>query len=323
MLRELKITNLALVEELHITLPAGLIVLTGETGAGKSIILQAIHLLSGGKITGNWIRTGSETASVEALFEIDPRHRLLREHLQLAGFEAEDEIILRRVLTNGKSRFYINGSLTTAKLVGEIAENLLSVASQHDHQQLLDPRSHLDFIDAIGGHWPARQLLGEVFDQWQDLRGKMQRLQQLEREKEQRRDFLLFQAREIREAALQPGEDEILVHRKERLKAADTLMRLGRESYQLLNEAITEKLTQVRKNLEQMSIFDKELATLSEEVSGHAFELEDQLVKLRNYIEAIPSDPTELDRLTERIDLLQRLKRKYGLSLDAVIAHGQ
>jgi DNA repair protein RecN (Recombination protein N) len=322
MLRELKITNLALVEELHITLPAGLVVLTGETGAGKSIILQAIHLLSGGKVAGNWIRTGSETASVEALFEISPRHHLLREELQLAGVEAEDEIILRRVLTNGKSRFYINGGLTTARLVGEISENLLSVASQHDHQQLLDPRSHLDFIDAIGGHWPARQLLAEKYDQWQELRSKLQRLQQLEREKEQRRDFLSFQVREIREAALQPGEDETLTRQKERLKASDTLMRLGQESYQLLDETVTEKLTQVRKNLDQMSSYDQEIAALGEEVSGHAFELEEQLTKLRNYLEAITSDPAELDRLTGRIDLLQRLKRKYGPSLAEVIAHG-
>jgi DNA repair protein RecN (Recombination protein N) len=322
MLRELKISNLALVEELHINLPTGLVVLTGETGAGKSIILQAIHLLSGGKISGNWIRTGADTASVEALFEISPRHLSLREELQEAGFEAEDEIILRRVLAGGKSRFFINGSLATAKFVGEIAENLLSVASQHDHQQLLNPRSHLDFIDAIGGHFPARQQLGAAYDQWQEARSRVQNLQQLERDKEQRRDFLSFQAREIRDAAILPGEDEILASRKERLKAADTLMRLGREAYELLNEAITEKLSQARKNLEQMAVLDPEISAVSEKISGHAFELEDHLAAIRNYVEDVPDDPDELDRLNGRIDLLQRLRRKYGPSLAEVIEHG-
>ncbi|MDA8164630.1 MAG: DNA repair protein RecN [Desulfobacteraceae bacterium] len=324
MLRELRIVNLALIEELHISFPAGLVVLTGETGAGKSIILQAIHLLSGGKVAGDWIRTGAESATVEALFEIRTGHRELRQSLEEAGIEeADGELIVRRVLTPGKSRFFINGCLVTAKIAGDIAEHLLSVASQHDHQQLLAPRSHLDFIDAMGGHGLARRQLGAVYDEWQALRARLRQTQEAERDKEQRRDFLAFQAREIEEARLQPGEDELLAREKERLKSSDSLMRLGRESYHLLAEAVTEKLALARRNLEQMAALDQGVAGLAEEVAGHAFELEDRLAQLRDYVDNLADDPAALDRITARIDLLQRLKRKYGPELADVIACGE
>jgi DNA repair protein RecN (Recombination protein N) len=323
MLKELKIVNLALIEELHITLPGGLVVLTGETGAGKSIILQAIHLLSGGKASGNWVRTGSKTGSVEALFEIGPRHHTLREEMRQAGFDAEDEIVIRRILAAGKSRFYVNGGLATAKQAGEITAKLLSVASQHDHQQLLIPRSHLDFIDAVGGHSQQRQQLAEQYDRWQELLSRLLQLHEQEREKERRRDFLSFQVGEIMEAAIQADEDETLARDKELLKSSDTLMRLGQESYQLLTETVTDSLARIRGNLEQMASCDQELSELSEDVSSHAFELEDNLARLRNYIEAIPNDPAGLERISERIDLLQRLKRKYGPSLAEVITHGE
>jgi DNA repair protein RecN (Recombination protein N) len=324
MIRELKIVNLALIEELHISFPAGLVVLTGETGAGKSIILQAIHLLSGGKAAGDWIRTGAESASVEALFEVKDEHHHLVDILQQAGIEeADGQIIIRRMLTPGKSRFFINGCFVAARTAAQIAEYLLSVASQHDHQQLLHPRSHLDFIDAMGGHGPDRRQLGATYDEWLKLRALFQELQEEERDKEQRRDFLSFQVREIEEARLQPGEDELLTQEKERLKGSDSLKRLGRESYHLLSGTVTEKLALVRRNLEQMAALDRGMTGLAEEVSGHVFELEDRLAQLRNYVENISDDPAELDRVTARIDLLQRLKRKYGPELADVIAHGE
>lgn len=323
MIRELKIVNLALIEELRISFSAGLAVLTGETGAGKSIILQAIHLLSGGRATGDWIRTGAESASVEALFEVKDGHRRFLENLREAGIETDDQVVIRRLLTPGKSRFYINGCFVTAKAAGQIAENLLSVASQHEHQQLLDPKSHLDFIDAMGGHGPARQSLAALYDEWRELRAHFRQLQEEEHGKEQRRDFLSFQAREIEEARLHPGEDESLAREKDRLKASDSLMRLGRESYHLLRDTVTEKLTLLRRNLDQMATSDREIAGLAKGVSDHAFELEDLLAQLRHYVETLTDDPAELDRITARIDLLQRLKRKYGPGLADVITHGE
>ena len=323
MLKELKITNLALIEKLHITLPAGLVVLTGETGAGKSIILQSIHLLSGGRADTSWVRTGADAAEVEALFECDGRQHIMA-LLDDRGLPVDSDIIIKRIISRaGKSRFYINGSMTTAKVVAEIAENLLNVASQHDHQQLLQAKFHLDFIDAVGGLLSQRESLALLYDDYMEVRGRYRKLIEREKDKEQRRDFLSFQCKEIEDAALIPGEDDDLQREKERLKSSDDLKRLGRASYSLLNNNVVDKLAVIRKNLEQMTAFDEDIAALAEEISGHGFQLEENMLQLRDYLDNIASDPMRLDEITARIDLLQHLKRKYGPSLVDVIAHAE
>ncbi|MFA6901276.1 MAG: DNA repair protein RecN [Desulfurivibrionaceae bacterium] len=324
MLKELIITNLALIEKLHVSFAEGLTVLTGETGAGKSIILQATHLLGGGKAAAAWIRSGAETATVEALFELNPQHGIIQEKLAEMGYEPEAELVVKRVIAlKGSSRYFMNGSLATAKAVGEVMENLLSVASQHDHQQLLQPRSHLDCIDAVGGLWPQRLIVSKCYDKWREAKELYQELVVKERDKEQRRDFLAFQAREIEEAAASPGEDVDLVLERDRLRASDDLIGLGRKSWHLLAEAVNTPLSLVRKNLAQMTAFDPSLTGLAEEVAGNCFQMEDQVQAIRNYVETLASDPARLDVVTARLDLLQRLKRKYGGELDAVIAFGQ
>lgn len=323
MLRELKISNLALIEELEISFNHGLIVLTGETGAGKSIILQAIHLLSGGRAVSGWIRTGADSCAVEALFECPESSRVV-ESIRGMGIETDGMVVIRRLLPRkGKSRFYVNGSLATARVVSEIAENLISVASQHDHQQLLMPASHLDFIDAVGDLWPKRESLALLYDRWAGLKADHEKIRQQEMEREQRRDFLLFQCREIEGAGIEPGEDETLILEKDRLRASDDLMRLGRESYDLLVDSVNEALARIRKNLEQMAEFDRSLDPLAEEVSGNGFQLEDGAARLREYIENIPNDPARLETVTERIHQLQQLKRKYGASLEEVLEYAE
>lgn len=324
MLKELLITNLALIEKLQVSFSGGLTVLTGETGAGKSIILQAIHLLGGGKAAATWIRSGADKATVEALFEIGRDKQTLRNQLDEMGFEIEDELVVKRVISDkGTSRYFMNGSMATAKAVGEVMENMLSVASQHDHQQLLQARSHLDFIDSVGNLWDKRLILGELYDAWGAARSEYRDLLAKEKDKEQRRDFLTFQAREIEEAAIVPGEDEALAIERDRLRASDELTSLGQKSYQSLSDAVDNSLAKVRKNLEKMSGHDPSLAALAEEVAGHCYQLEDHRLALRSYLETISNDPAQLDQVTARIDVLQGLKRKYGEDLAEVLAYGR
>lgn len=323
MLCEVHITNLALIESLTLSFARGLSVLTGETGAGKSIILQAIHLLSGGKASPSWIRSGADSATIEALFEIDDHHADLSAILAESGFDTDTTLILKRIISaKGRSRYYVNNSLATAKLVGELAENLLSVASQHDHQQLLVSRNHLDFIDAVGDIWSRRQVFATLFDQWLESKSEYEELHRRERDKEQRKDFLGFQVREINEAAPVEEEDVKLNLDKERLKAADDLLRLGRKSYTLLYEAV-DPLSQVRKNLEQIAELDRSASPLAEEIAGLSFQLEDRLAALRDYVEGVPDEPLELESIMARLDILQQLKRKYGPELADVIEHGK
>ncbi|MBU0485881.1 MAG: DNA repair protein RecN [Proteobacteria bacterium] len=323
MLRELRITNLALVESLQIDFTDGLIVLTGETGAGKSIIMQSMYLLTGGRAAVSWVRTGAEAATVEALFDCHAKPMVL-EKIRAGGFETDGEVIIKRIISiKGKSSFYVNGSMATVKSVTEMAEYLLSVASQHDHQQLLVPRYHLDFIDAVGNLWGQREGFTAIYREWRQLRDDLQILRQKENDKEQHRDFLDFQCREIEEASLRDGEDEELDQEKDRLKAADDLIRLGHQTFEMLSGDVTDALAIARKNLEQMASFDQGITELASQVAGLSFQLEESVAQVRDYVDNVVDDPERLDLVIARIDLLQRLKRKYGPTLADVVAHGE
>lgn len=321
MLRELKINNLALIESLHLVFSthktnsaaSSLAVLTGETGAGKSIILQALNLLSACKASDTWIRTGADTASVEAFFEIHPDKKILLDALLEKGFEVDDTLILKRIIRRqGRSRYFINDSMATAAFIEFVCENLFSVASQHEHQILLNPRNHLDFIDSVGELWSQRTEFGELFSQWTDLKTQQKKLQEEEQDREQRRDLLSFQLNEINESDIIDSEDEELAAEKKVLKASDTLMELGRMSYEILSDAVVGNLGQVRKNLEQMAQYDQAAQDIAERITSSSYELDDLTRQLNQYLHDIPSDPVQLEEIEARIDLLQKLKRKYG-----------
>ena len=335
MLRELKINNLALIESLHLvfsthktnTAASSLAVLTGETGAGKSIILQALNLLSACKASSTWIRTGTDSASVEAFFEIHPDKKILLDGLLEKGFEVADTLILKRIIRRqGRSRYFINDSMATAALIEFVCENLFSVASQHEHQILLNPRNHLDSIDSIGELWAKRTEFGEFFSHWTDLKTQQKKLQQQEQDREQRRDLLSFQLNEINESDIIDGEDEELAAEKKVLKSSDTLMELGRMSYEILHDAVVSNLGQVRKNVEQMAQYDQAAHEIAERLTSSSYEIDDLTQQLNQYLHDIPSDPVRLEEIEARIDLLQKLKRKYGgpqAQLSEVIKYGK
>jgi len=327
MITELKISNLALIESLHLSFADGLTVLTGETGAGKSIVLQAINLLAGDKASPSLIRSGAENAVVEALFEIAPEKAEMLNEIRARGFEVDGYLILKRILTKqGRSRYYINDSLATARLVGDLAENLIAVAGQHDHQQLLSPRRHIDFIDTVGDLWPKRQKFATLYNRWTELKSRLKQITEVERDKEQRRDFLFYQCDEIRKADIKPAEDESLAREKARLKASDKLTQAGLESCQLMTGTLNDALGQVKKNLEQMAILDPSLSALAHSLVDIYYQLEDQAFQLRDYCASIPNDPSRLEKIETRLDLLQRLKRKYGSpdgALEEILAYSE
>lgn len=318
MLRELHIENLAIIKDLTLEFDRGFTVLTGETGAGKSIILQAIHLLSGGKATAKLVRSGTEQALVEALFEIGPESPV-RQVIIDNGLDCDDTLIIKRILSaKGHSRFYINGSMTTAKIVGFLSEYLLSVASQHDHQQLLAPQAHLDFVDAAGDLFPQRHKVTALFEKWSAAKQKLAELQGNERDKEQRKDFLQYQINEIDEAGLADGEDESLLEEKNRLRSSTELSKLASDSYDRLY-TITNSLAVVRKSLEQAATLDPLALAISEAVAEQSYILEDQRAEIRDYMSAIPHNPARLEEVTERLDTLAHLKRKYGVTIADIL----
>ncbi|GAB6193215.1 DNA repair protein RecN [Desulfocastanea catecholica] len=324
MLCELRVKNLALIEFLELGFDqgkaGGLVVMTGETGAGKSIMLRAIHLLSGGRASSDWIRSGAESCEVEALFEINPHHHLLLQKLEEGGFGEEPSLVIKRIMSDsGRSRFYVNGSLATGKIVAELTAELLSVASQHDHQQLLQPGLHLDYLDTLGDLWADRLLVGKIHKTWQDKRAELTALRLQEQEKEQRQDFLRFQVSEIREAALQPGEDELLLAEKKRLKNAQTLITLSQSTHRLLSHELMDHLTTLRLNMAQLAAIDPGVVKLAEDITGYTFLAEDYVNELKGYRDSLENDPYRQEQVAERLDLIQQLKRKYGVSVEDIL----
>ncbi len=317
MLRELYVKNLALIEELRLEFAPGFSVFTGETGAGKSILLQAVNLLAGRRAGGGLVRAGADRAVIEARFDIG---KPVRDLLAEAGIDADDELVLRRVIpAGGKSRYYCNGQLATARLAGRLAEGLFSIAGQHEHQLLLRPAAHLDLLDTVGELGEYRRRLATAYRRWRTVRDERLRLEEKQREREQRADFLRYQCEEIEKAALRPGEDDELGREKERLRAGDRLRRLAFESQRQIDAALADFLHSARKNLEEAARFDGTAEPLATELADCCFRLEDLGMELRRYAEGVDTDPRRLDEVCARLDCVTRLKRKYGPTVEDVL----
>jgi len=323
MLLELRVNNLALIDTLELDfadIPTGLIVFTGETGAGKSIILQAVHLLTGGRASQSWVRNDCDQAVIQALFALGD-HPELVELLQKHGLDNGKDGILRRVVSiRGRSRIFINDRLATARLASELAENLVNIASQHDHQQLLRSSSHIDFLDGYGELLEQRSEYTILFGRWQKLLRRLGTLREQEQDKEQRRDFLSFQLKEIRDADPLPGEDEELVGERDLLKSSTTLSELAGRSHNLLQNSLLEHLAEIRKNMEQAAELDPGVQELAERIRSACFEVEDLEGALRSYRSSIPMDRGRLEDISSRLAQLRQLQRKYGQTLADVLA---
>ncbi len=322
MLKELRIKNLALIESLTVDFGSGLVAMTGETGAGKSIIIQAINLLQGARAGGDLVRNGADKAGVEALFVVEVDNAVGARLAEL-DIDFDGEILIRRVIrTAGGSRFYLNGAMTTAAVLGEISASLLSLASQHEHQRLLQSSFQLDFIDAVGGLDPDRQKLSEVFHRYKEVSRCHDELIAAREERGRKRDFLAFQVEEIEAAKLVSGEDEKLARERDVLKAGDTLRRLGRESMNTINGRALDDIGVLKRNLEKMAALDPVFGQVSESMAEIYFLLEEKVGELRAYLETISDDPGRLEEIGGRIDIIQGLKRKYGPGIDDIIAFG-
>jgi len=324
MLRELSIRNFAIIDDLKIRFSSGLTILTGETGAGKSIIISAVNLLLGSRATAQLIRSGSESAELEAYFEISSGSRVTK-ILETLGYDAEEGLVIRRIISQtDRSRIYVNGRLATISLLNEITENLASISGQHAHQGLLKEENHLLIIDQFGGLMPLREAVGKYYHEILPLIQELKKLhKQHERQREQR-ELYRFQKKEIEETAIAPGEDTILEQERIRLKNSETLyhtVQAGIETIYSADGAVIEQLAAVNKNIEKASMLDPGLSKTLEDMQGAVYQLEDIVENLRSYINTLQTEERRLEEVEERLDTLHRIKRKYGGSLDAVASY--
>ncbi|MEX0906715.1 MAG: DNA repair protein RecN [Gemmatimonadota bacterium] len=323
MLTELRIQDFAVIDRLAVRLGPGLNALTGETGAGKSIIVGALSLLLGERASADVVRVGAERAVVEGVFDVvanAPVLALLAAH----GMEPEDGflIVRREIAVGGRGRVWVNGAASTVSLLGELGALLVDLHGQHEHQSLLRPRQQRAVLDAYADAVDAATDVALRHDQLRLARTRLAELDRRVRETEQRADFLRFQLEEIDRARLEPGEEQELETESRRLAHAAELSGLASTLHSELyagEHAIGARLAEVRRLLEQLTRIDPSLEQWRETVESALFGLEEMGRDMGVYASAIEDDPPRLEKLRRRQDLLFRLKRKYGPELDDVI----
>ena len=308
MIRYLAIRNLAVIESVAVDFEQSFNILTGETGAGKSILVEAVGLLLGGRATSDLIRTGEDVATVEAIFETA---------------EGGELIVRREITSQGRSRAFINGALATAAALKDLSNRLVELHGQHEHQQLLDPSQHLSLLDLWAGLDEAAGRVASAFGVVRGLREQLDRLRMDDRERAARLDLVEFQLGELQKANLQPGEDETLSADRQLLRSADTIQRLCAESYAELYDteaAALVALGRIWKKVGELSAIDPRFAPYLEARDGIKAQLEDLAFTLRDFAGGIDASPARLQQVEDRLALLERLKRKHGGTLDDAIA---
>ena len=328
MLEHLHIRNVALIKESEISFGDGLNILTGETGAGKSMIIDSLQFALGGRAGKDFLRHGEKQAVVEALFSV--QSQALTEKLAENGIAPEEDgtlLITRTLSEAGKSVCRINGSTVTVGMLKEIAEDMIDIYGQHEHQSLLNPVKHIRLLDRFCGAG-----FGEAMEEYKNSRQRLKDLEKQlailigdESQSEQRMDMLLFQKEEIEAAELREGEEDALLEQKKRLSSMERLMRLTGESITLLYDgddrapSACDQLGDALAKLQEAAEYDAALSPLADALADGYAAVEDCARELKREAEKQEADPEELERIEERLQLFYKLKRKYGGSIEAVL----
>ncbi|BCS54634.1 DNA repair protein RecN [Geobacter sp. SVR] len=326
MLTDLHIRNIAIIDQLQLSFKPGLTMLTGETGAGKSIIIDAVGLIMGGRASSDLIRSGEEEAVVEALFDIADRPEL-KEFLSESGFECDGELLVKRAISrSGKNRIFINGAMATLALLTDLSRQLINIYGQHESQTLLRPENQLLLLDAFAGCQTLRSEFSVLHGQLQAVRQRLEHLDEQEREAERRLDLLSFQSAEIAEARLQPGEDAELEEQRRVLAHAEKLGNTSAEAFERLYDgdgAILGQLRRISASVAEIASIDHGLSELAAGLEGTYLQLEDAAISLRDYASRIETDPAALRSVDDRLDQVGRLKKKYGVTIEEILAFKQ
>jgi DNA repair protein RecN (Recombination protein N) len=327
MLVNLRIKNFAIIDELNLSFSKGFNILTGETGAGKSIILNAIHLLLGDKATEEMVRSSEEEAVVEALFDLSGNKEIQakvgEKAERLQGEEEEDQFLIRRTVSrSGRGRALLNGNMATLGMLSEIGEALFSICGQHEHQSLQRTESHIDLLDGFGGLISLRSQFQERYDAFSSLSREIQKIREEKERRAKERDLLSFQEKEIEAAALTPGEEESLKKEKNRLAHAEKLMGFACSAEEGLYSgegSAIEKIQSILSRGREAAAIDPALSPLIKTVETLSIQLEEAAIGLRDYSRGIDVDPARLEEIEDRLEVIDRLKRKYGSTIDVIL----
>lgn len=329
MLEHLHIKNVALIKESEISFGEGLNILTGETGAGKSMVIDSLQFALGGRAGKDFLRHGEKMASVEALFAV--QSSILQEKLEENGITPEEDgsvLIARTLSETGKSVCRVNGSTVTVSMLKEIAEDLIDIYGQHEHQSLLNPSRHIRLLDRFcgAGFGDAMEEYKASFYALKEIEKQLEALMGDESQREQRMDILSFQKDEIEAAALKAGEEEALLEEKKRLGSMEKLMRLTGESIALLYDgndrmpSACDQLGDALSKLQEAADYDHTLKPFADALADAYAAVEDTARELKREADKQENDPAALEEMEERLQVIYKLKRKYGGTVEAVLA---
>jgi DNA repair protein RecN (Recombination protein N) len=324
MLRELRISNFAIIDNLNITFSEGLNVLSGETGAGKSIIVGALGLLLGGRASVEMIRATADEAVVEALFEGEADGALGRK-LDEWGVAGNDQLVIRRLISkSGKSRAYINSGIATLQMLNQLGAELIAVSGQHEHQTLLLVDKHIDMLDEFGALTPLRDEVTGAYRRLVGIRQRTRELEALEGDKQRRSELLRFQIGEIDQAAVRPGEEDELREEKKILTHAQKLIDLAGAVYNAIytgEEAILGGLREAMARLKEIAGIDASMAAAFASLETSFYQIEDVARSLEEYLQRIHFDAGRLEAVETRLSEIQALRKKYGPSLEELFLY--
>ena len=324
MLIELSINNIAIIDVLSISFQPGFTVLTGETGAGKSIIIDAVGLIMGDRASAELIRSGEDEAVVEALFDVSELP-VIKGLLLESGFNCENELLVKRSISRGgKNRIYINGSMATQTLLTDISRKLINIYGQHESQTLLKPDNQLLLLDAFAGTGILKQNFAQIFQELQETRERLLHLDEEEHEAARKLDLLAYQSQEIAASGLKPGEEADLEEQRLLLANAGKLGSVSTSAFERLydgNNAILGDLRRISASVNEIANLDHSLEEIASSLENSYLQLEDAAISLRDYSSKIESDPSTLQQIDDRLDLIGKIKKKYGATIEDVLVY--
>ena len=324
MLQFLNISNIALIDDMQVEFDSGLNLLTGETGSGKSIIVDALGVLIGGRFTSELLKTGTERGSIEGLFSVTTNPDL-ESLLENAGLATASELIIRREISaTGRNKIFINNQLATHSLLRDLRPFLVDIHGQGDQQTLFNPETHLEILDAFAGNDSLRNEVAQAYRRWTSVRRELESLRRDESEKFQLVDTLKFQIGELERAQLSLGEDERLDEERRRLANVEKLTTLCQSSYSRIYEDDDAALTRVRltlKEIEELAEYESSFRDYLEGMESARAVLEELSFSLRDFVDRLEFSPSRLAEIEDRLAELSRLKRKYGGSIESALDH--
>lgn len=333
MLTELKVSNFAIINNIHLHFKKGFNVLSGETGAGKSVLLKSLALLMGEKSSTESIRTGSSNATIEGLFDLSERSDI-KNFLQSMGIDVEDDLlVVRRLISQGdKSKVYLNGSLSTLTALRDIVAPLIEVTGhsapliemtgQHESRHLMSKAYHLDLLDQYSGTWELRNKYSLLYESLQALNKELELLESADQLRAQKIDFLKYQKNEIASLDLTPGEENTIEIQLKKLKNAHKIIHFSEQAEEILyddNDSVTHRINLVIKKSHEISSIDPEIGLKMERLEQAKTLMDDILFELRQHVAKVDSDPQKIEQLESRLSQLRKLQKKYGSTTQEIL----